>query len=62
MQKGELKIIDNGIGIPDDRCRHGHGLKILAVFAEQMHGKLLLNHPEKGGTEVILQFPLENLA
>lgn len=56
--KGELNITDDGAGMPTDRSGSGLGLKILAVFAEQMRGQLLLGRPATGGTEVLLRFPV----
>jgi PAS domain S-box-containing protein len=54
---GELQITDDGVGMPTEHSG-GLGLKILAVFAEQMRGQLLLGRPATGGTEVLLRFPL----
>ena len=34
------------------------GLKILAVFAGQMRGRLLFSRPEESGTEIRLKFPV----
>lgn len=58
---GELKVADSGIGLSEDvrpGTGAGLGLKILAVFAEQMRGQLLLTRPEHGGTEIRLRFPI----
>jgi PAS domain S-box-containing protein len=61
-EQGELKITDDGIGMPLDCNGHGHGLKILSVFAEQMRGQLWLGHPKTGGTEVLLRFPIGKMS
>lgn len=58
---GELTITDDGIGLagdfrPDEGV--GLGLKILAVFAEQMRGQLFVKGTADAGTEVRLRFPL----
>ncbi|GEP43567.1 hypothetical protein BGE01nite_28580 [Brevifollis gellanilyticus] len=58
---GELMVMDNGIGLSDSQrpgTASGLGLKILAVFAEQMRGQLVLERPESGGTEIRLRFPI----
>jgi PAS domain S-box-containing protein len=59
--QGELTVTDNGIGLSESLrpgTAAGLGLKILAVFAEQMRGQLLLSRPEEGGTEIRLRFPI----
>lgn len=58
---GELTVSDNGIGLPEGfqpGGAAGLGLKILAVFAEQMRGQLLVGRSNYGGTEIILRFPI----
>ena len=58
---GELTVTDNGIGLSKSvrpGSSSGLGLKILAVFAEQMRGQLQLSRPELGGTEIRLRFPI----
>jgi PAS domain S-box-containing protein len=58
---GELIVSDNGVGLTEGLrpgSGSGLGLKILAVFAEQMRGKLLFSRPEGGGTEIRLKFPV----
>jgi two-component sensor histidine kinase len=58
---GELVVTDNGVGLTEGLrpgSGSGLGLKILAVFAEQMRGKLLFSRPEGGGTEIRLKFPV----
>jgi two-component sensor histidine kinase len=58
---GELTVSDNGIGLSESvrpGSSSGLGLKILAVFAEQMRGQLQLSRPERGGTEIRLRFPI----
>jgi PAS domain S-box-containing protein len=58
---GELVVSDNGVGLAEGLrpgSGSGLGLKILAVFAEQMRGKLLFSRPEGGGTEIRLKFPI----
>lgn len=58
---GELLVQDDGVGLPSafhpDEAP-GLGLKILAVFAEQMRGQLFVQGTPDGGTEVKLRFPL----
>lgn len=58
---GELVVSDNGVGLAEGLrpgSGSGLGLKILAVFAEQMRGRLLFTRPEGGGTEIRLKFPV----
>ncbi len=59
---GELVVADNGVGLSNQKtvpaAGNGLGLKILAVFADQMRGKLTLSSPENGGTEIRLRFPI----
>ncbi len=61
QSSGELTVTDDGIGLlgdfrPDEGA--GLGLKILAVFAEQMRGQLFVKGTADTGTEVRLRFPL----
>ncbi len=58
---GELFVRDDGLGL--DPGFHpgegtGLGLKILAVFAEQMRGQLFVQGRPDFGTEIHLRFPL----
>lgn len=58
---GELFVRDDGIGLdpgfhPGEGA--GLGLKILAVFAEQMRGQLFVQGRPDLGTEIHLRFPL----
>lgn len=58
---GELVISDDGTGLPrgyDPGEGNGLGLKILAVFAEQMRGQLFVRGTADEGTEIKLRFPL----
>ncbi len=58
---GELVVSDNGIGLSESLrpgTGTGLGLKILAVFAEQMRGQLSLGRADSGGTEIRLRFPI----
>ncbi|MEQ1748482.1 MAG: histidine kinase dimerization/phosphoacceptor domain -containing protein [Prosthecobacter sp.] len=58
---GELVMADNGIGLSESLrpgTGAGLGLKILAVFAEQMRGQLSLGRSDSGGTEIRLRFPI----
>jgi PAS domain S-box-containing protein len=58
---GELVISDDGIGLPPDFHPgegSGLGLKILAVFADQMRGQLFVQGNPDQGTEIKLRFPL----
>lgn len=59
---GELVVTDNGVGMAQNRpvtsAGNGLGLKILAVFADQMRGKLSLGASESSGTEIRLRFPI----
>jgi PAS domain S-box-containing protein len=57
---GELIIRDDGVGLPSDfhpGDSPGLGLKILAVFADQMRGQLFVQGTPDQGTEVKLRFP-----
>ncbi|MGV3659542.1 MAG: PAS domain-containing protein [Prosthecobacter sp.] len=61
QSSGELTVTDDGIGLagdfrPDEGP--GLGLKILAVFAEQMRGQLFVQGTADAGTEIKLRFPL----
>lgn len=61
QSSGELIISDNGIGLPpgfNPGEGTGLGLKILAVFADQMRGQLFVQGTPDQGTEVRLRFPL----
>ncbi|MEZ5384225.1 MAG: PAS domain-containing protein [Prosthecobacter sp.] len=58
---GELVISDDGVGLPEGYNPgegNGLGLKILAVFAEQMRGQLFVRGTADEGTEIKLRFPL----
>ncbi|WP_395741853.1 PAS domain S-box protein [Prosthecobacter sp.] len=58
---GELVIRDDGIGLPSEFHPgegSGLGLKILAVFADQMRGQLFVQGSPDLGTEIRLRFPL----
>ena len=58
---GELKVVDTGVGLPENLqlgTGSGLGLKILAVFAEQMRGELLFEKLNSGGTEIRLRFSI----
>lgn len=58
---GELVIHDDGIGLPAEFHPgegSGLGLKILAVFADQMRGQLFVRGNPDQGTEIKLRFPL----
>jgi two-component sensor histidine kinase len=58
---GELVVKDDGIGMSESQrpgSGPGLGLKILAVFAEQMRGQLQLGQVDSGGTEIRLRFPI----
>lgn len=58
---GYLTVTDDGVGLPTDfgpSASTGLGLKILAVFAEQMRGQLQINSRNSGGTEIQLRFPI----
>ena len=58
---GELVIHDDGVGLPTEFHPgegSGLGLKILAVFADQMRGQLFIQGTPDQGTEIKLRFPL----
>jgi PAS domain S-box-containing protein len=58
---GELVIRDDGVGLPAEFHPgegSGLGLKILAVFADQMRGQLFVQGSPDQGTEIKLRFPL----
>lgn len=60
-QSGELAVRDDGVGLPPDFHPGegtGLGLKILAVFADQMRGQLFVQGSPDQGAEVRLRFPL----
>ena len=60
-QGGKLVVRDDGLGLPPDfgpAATTGLGLKILAVFAEQMRGRLSVGARNSGGTEIQLRFPI----
>ena len=62
---GELVISDDGVGLPVDFHPGeggGLGLKILAVFADQMRGQLFVQGTPDQGTEIKLRFPLASTA
>lgn len=62
---GELIISDDGIGLPpgfNPGEGSGLGLKILAVFADQMRGQLFVQGTPDLGTEIKLRFPLASPA
>lgn len=59
--EGCLTIGDDGVGLPAEAERLagvGLGLKILAVFAEQMRGRLSFGTGNSSGTEIQLRFPI----
>lgn len=61
QSSGELVIIDDGVGLPAEFHPgegSGLGLKILAVFADQMRGQLFVRGNPDQGTEIKLRFPL----
>lgn len=61
QSSGELVINDDGVGLPvgfHPGEGQGLGLKILAVFAEQMRGQLFVKGTPDQGTEIRLRFPL----
>ena len=43
-----LSVSDDGIGMPDDRRRRGHGLRNMAANAQRMGGRLEVS-PGIGG-------------
>jgi PAS domain S-box-containing protein len=60
-ESGELTVRDDGVGLPTEFHPGeggGLGLKILAVFADQMRGQLFVQGSPDRGTEVRLRFPL----
>ena len=63
QSSGELIITDDGVGLPVEFQPGeggGLGLKILAVFADQMRGQLFVRGSLDQGTEIKLRFPLAN--
>jgi len=60
-QGGQLIVEDDGVGLPagfEAGASAGLGLKILAVFAEQMRGQFSVGSSNSGGTEIQLRFPI----
>jgi PAS domain S-box-containing protein len=60
-ESGELTVRDDGVGLPAEFHPGeggGLGLKILAVFADQMRGQLFVQGSPDRGTEIRLRFPL----
>ena len=58
---GEFEVSDDGVGLPegfDPAMSPGLGLKILGVFADQMHGELRLTGSPGQGTKFNLRFPM----
>jgi PAS domain S-box-containing protein len=58
---GELTIQDDGIGLAagfQPAESPGLGLKILAVFAQQMRGQLFIQNRPQQGSEIKLRFPI----
>ena len=41
-----LSVLDNGIGLPSDYARHGHGFENMEVYAQRLGGRLVVE--EKG--------------
>ncbi len=65
QNSGELIISDDGVGMLADFQPgegSGLGLKILAVFADQMRGQLFVRGSLDQGTEIKLLFPLASPA
>ncbi len=65
QSSGELVIQDDGVGLPagfNPGEGSGLGLKILAVFADQMRGQLFVQGSPDQGTEIKLRFPLAAVA
>ena len=63
QNSGELVISDDGVGLPAEFHPgegSGLGLKILAVFADQMRGQLFVRGNLDQGTEIKLRFPLSS--
>lgn len=61
QSSGELVIQDDGVGLPagfNPGEGGGLGLKILAVFADQMRGQLFVQGSPDQGAEIKLRFPL----
>ena len=61
---GEFEVSDDGVGLPegfDPAIAPGLGLKILGVFADQMHGELKLSGTPEGGTKFNLRFPMAHV-
>ncbi len=62
--QGEFEVADDGIGPPegfDPVISPGLGLKILGVFADQMHGELRLSGEPGKGTKFNLRFPMAHI-
>ncbi|MBL9116510.1 MAG: PAS domain-containing protein [Verrucomicrobiaceae bacterium] len=56
-----LRVRDNGVGLPahfGSPGSTGMGLKVLGIFADQLHGKVSLKNIEDGGVLFDLLFPM----
>jgi signal transduction protein with GAF and PtsI domain len=52
-------VSDDGIGLPAE-LHHGLGLELSTMLvAEDLHGQMKFNQPEKGGTEISIRIPRE---
>lgn len=58
----ELKVIDNGIGIPEDKIfdQNSFGLLGIREKAKSMGGRVVIKRGSEGGTEVNLLVPLNS--
>ncbi len=55
-----LEVDDNGVGLNDeDRAkRDSYGIRGMIERARELHGRLVLHNPPRGGTRVLLELPL----
>ena len=57
----QLRVLDNGQGVDEDQPSTsvgGHGLLNMRRRAEKLHGSLMIETPETGGTLLIWQVPI----
>ena len=56
---GELKVKDDGKGLPVEGRHEGNGLGNMEARAKAIGGTLALRSAPGAGTEVVVRFPLD---